>query len=129
MQDSLTVIILNIWNTHLLTAVSFPEEDMPGLNSNRESQYASPMPLSGNSFKQFQVHDEQKRGDCSCLTFEKHFMKVAESAYKNIRRPNRSPQAFQRFRQELCQTNDAMKDSLNILIHMKEFCDHNHHRT
>ncbi|XP_060075208.1 uncharacterized protein LOC132554893 [Ylistrum balloti] len=67
---------------------------------------------------------EVRPDNCSCAVMEKQFLNMAENAYKNIRRQDTSAEGFAQFRKELGDTNDILKESLQVLQHMKEFCEH-----
>ncbi|XP_033725582.1 uncharacterized protein LOC117315484 [Pecten maximus] len=67
---------------------------------------------------------EIRPDNCSCAVMEKQFLNMAENAYKNIRRQDMSAEGFAQFRKELGDTNDILKESLQVLQHMKEFCEH-----
>ncbi|KAK3096106.1 hypothetical protein FSP39_023291 [Pinctada imbricata] len=64
------------------------------------------------------------QSNCTCAVMEKQFMKMAENAYKNIRRQDDSSESFAQFRRELSETNNVLKDSIVILQQMKNVCDH-----
>ena len=55
---------------------------------------------------------------------EKQFLKMAENAYKNIRRQDDSIDSFAQFRKELTETNLVLKDSMSILQRMRSVCEH-----
>ncbi|OWF55198.1 uncharacterized protein LOC110463052 [Mizuhopecten yessoensis] len=67
---------------------------------------------------------EIRPDNCSCAVMERQFLNMAENAYKNIRRQDMSTEGFAQFRKELSDTNDILKESLQVLQHMKEFCEH-----
>ncbi|KAK3600362.1 hypothetical protein CHS0354_015505 [Potamilus streckersoni] len=62
--------------------------------------------------------------DCTCAIMEHHFLQMAESAYRSLRRMDCSPRGFQQFKTELLQTNAVIQDSLQVLQNIKSFCDH-----
>ncbi|KAL3885435.1 hypothetical protein ACJMK2_025492 [Sinanodonta woodiana] len=62
--------------------------------------------------------------DCTCAIMEHHFLQMAESAYRSLRRIDCSPGGFQQFKSELLQTNAVIQDSLQVLQNIKSFCDH-----
>lgn len=57
---------------------------------------------------------------------EKEFLKMAEHAYKNIRRQDGSAESFVRFQKELSETNSIINESLSVLKNMKNICEHRH---
>ncbi|WAR29101.1 hypothetical protein MAR_002669 [Mya arenaria] len=65
-----------------------------------------------------------KQVHCTCAIMEKQFLEMAESAYRSVRRIDASPRGFEQFRKELIQTNEVMKDSLDVLKNIKSFCEH-----
>ena len=66
----------------------------------------------------------QKPTNCTCAIMEKHFLEMAESAYRSLRRNDTSPHGFEQFRLELIQTNDVIKDSMEVLKNIRSFCEH-----
>lgn len=62
--------------------------------------------------------------NCTCAIMEKQFLEMAESAYRSVRRYDASPRGFEQFRLELIQTNEAMKDSMEVLKNIRSFCEH-----
>ncbi|XP_052265362.1 uncharacterized protein LOC127867888 [Dreissena polymorpha] len=67
---------------------------------------------------------DRKSANCTCAIMEKQFLAMAESAYRSVRRIDASPRGFEQFRRELVQTNEVMKDSLEVLKNIKSFCEH-----
>ena len=65
-----------------------------------------------------------KPSNCACAEMEKHFMEMAMSAYKSIRRYDGSVNGFERFKQELTQTNQVIKDSMELLQNVRRLCIH-----
>jgi len=65
-----------------------------------------------------------KPTNCTCAIMEKQFLEMAESAYRSVRRIDASPRGFEQFRRELIQTNEVMKDSLDVLKNIRSFCEH-----
>ena len=55
---------------------------------------------------------------------EKHFMEMATSAYKSIRRYDGTLNSFDRFKHELTQTNQVIKDSMELLQNVRRLCVH-----
>ncbi|XP_050399433.1 uncharacterized protein LOC126816724 [Patella vulgata] len=66
----------------------------------------------------------QTNPNCTCSVMAEHYLQMAEAAYKNIRRKDSSPASFEQFKRELCQTNDILKESVDILTDMKKMCKH-----
>jgi hypothetical protein len=64
--------------------------------------------------------------NCTCALMEREFLKMAEHAYKNIRRQDGSPESFVRFQKELSETNTIINESLSVLKNMKNICEHRH---
>ncbi|KAK3600366.1 hypothetical protein CHS0354_015509 [Potamilus streckersoni] len=62
--------------------------------------------------------------DCTCTVMERHFLQMAESAYRSLRRMDCSPGGFQQFKTELIQTNAVILDSLEVLRNIKNYCEH-----
>ncbi|GFO40589.1 hypothetical protein PoB_006709400 [Plakobranchus ocellatus] len=63
-------------------------------------------------------------GPCACATIERDFLQVAEYAYKRIRCLDNSPGDFDRFRREMAQTNDMLKEWLIIMGNIRNICGH-----
>ena len=61
---------------------------------------------------------------CACSEMERHFMEMATSAYKSIRRYDGTMNSFEQFRQELAQTNKVIKDSMELLQNVRRLCAH-----
>ena len=61
---------------------------------------------------------------CTCAVMEQNFLQMAECAYKRIRRLDNSPADFDRFRTELAQTNDILRESMGLMKHIRDICDH-----
>ena len=61
---------------------------------------------------------------CACSEIEKHFMEMATSAYKSIRRYDGTMNSFEQFREELAQTNKVIKDSMELLQNVRRLCAH-----
>jgi hypothetical protein len=66
----------------------------------------------------------KKRVNCTCAIMERQFLEMAESAYRSVRRIDASPRGFEQFRRELIQTNEVMKDSMDVLKNIRAFCEH-----
>jgi len=71
-----------------------------------------------------QETEVQKPTNCTCAIMEKQFLEMAESAYRAVRRIDASPRGFEQFRRELIQTNEVMKESLDVLKNIRSFCEH-----
>jgi hypothetical protein len=52
------------------------------------------------------------------------FLQMAENAYRKVRRRDSSPQDFERFHMELIQTNDILRESMELMTHISDICDH-----
>ena len=61
---------------------------------------------------------------CTCALMEQNFLQMAECAYKRIRRLDDTPVDFERFRTELAQTNDILRESMGLIKHIRDICDH-----
>ena len=70
------------------------------------------------------MEPEAARYGCACATIERNFLQMAENAYKNIRRIDNTTTDFDRFRQELAQTNLILRESLTIIENFKNICEH-----
>ncbi|KAJ8310995.1 hypothetical protein KUTeg_011440 [Tegillarca granosa] len=66
---------------------------------------------------------KQKR-QCSCKDVEEQILLMAKQAYQTIRRRDATPAAFEQFKKELSQTNDVIKDSMEIMNTLKMLCQH-----
>lgn len=55
---------------------------------------------------------------------ERNFLQMAEGAYTRIRRMDNSPEDFDRFRTELAQTNEILRESMGLMKHIRDLCDH-----
>ncbi|XP_041355979.1 uncharacterized protein LOC121373401 [Gigantopelta aegis] len=66
----------------------------------------------------------KKRGVCTCQEVEEQILIMAKNAYRNIRRRDGTPAAFEQFRKELGQTNAIIKDSMEIMHTLKILCRH-----
>ena len=62
--------------------------------------------------------------NCACTEMEKHFMEMATSAYKSIRRYDGTMHSFEQFKEELTQTNEVIKDSMELLQNVRRLCVH-----
>ena len=62
--------------------------------------------------------------NCACAEMEKHFMEMATGAYKSIRRYDGTMNSFQQFKHELTQTNQVIKDSMELLQNVRRLCVH-----
>ncbi|KAK3597936.1 hypothetical protein CHS0354_042281 [Potamilus streckersoni] len=61
---------------------------------------------------------------CSCREVEEQLLLMAKHAYHNIRRRDETPAAFEQFRKELSQTNEIVRDSMEIMNTLKILCNH-----
>ena len=69
--------------------------------------------------------DKLKRKlNCACSLMEKHFMEMATSAYKSIRRCDGTIGSFEQFKEELTKTNEVIKDSMELLQSVRRLCVH-----
>lgn len=68
--------------------------------------------------------ERKKPSNCTCAIMERQFLEMAESAYRSVRRIDSSPRGFEQFKRELIQTNEVMKDSLDVLKNIRAFCEH-----
>ena len=62
--------------------------------------------------------------NCTCNEMEKHFMEMATSAYKSIRRYDGTMYSFKQFKKELTETNTVIKDSMELLQNVRRLCVH-----
>ena len=51
-------------------------------------------------------------------------MEMASSAYKSIRRYDGTIHSFEQFKEELTQTNQVIKDSMELLQNVRRLCVH-----
>ena len=65
-----------------------------------------------------------RKSNCACTEMEKHFMEMATSAYKSIRRYDGTINSFEQFKEELTQTNQVIKDSMELLQNVRRLCVH-----
>ena len=65
-----------------------------------------------------------RRTNCACTEMEKHFMEMASSAYKSIPRYDGTMNSFAQFKEELTQTNEVIKDSMELLQNVRRLCVH-----
>ena len=65
-----------------------------------------------------------RKSNCACTEMEKHFMEMATSAYKSIRRYDGTMNSFEQFKEELTQTNQVIKDSMELLQNVRRLCVH-----
>ncbi|KAL3886439.1 hypothetical protein ACJMK2_026431 [Sinanodonta woodiana] len=61
---------------------------------------------------------------CTCREVEEQLLLMAKHAYHNIRRRDETPAAFEQFRKELSQTNEIVRDSMEIMNTLKILCTH-----
>ena len=65
-----------------------------------------------------------RKSNCACSEMEKHFMEMATSAYKSIRRCDGTIRSFEQFKEELTKTNEVIKDSMELLQSVRRLCVH-----
>ncbi|KAL5020371.1 hypothetical protein ScPMuIL_003263 [Solemya velum] len=70
------------------------------------------------------VPQNRKKQLCLCQEVEEQILTMARTAYRNIRRHDMTPAAFEQFKKELSQTNDIVKDSMEIMHTLKILCKH-----
>ncbi|XP_005113387.1 mucin-12 [Aplysia californica] len=90
-------------------------------------EHDGPSPTFGSAHSQSIPRPESteaKRETCACATIERNFLQMAEGAYKNIRRMDSTVADFDRFRQELAQTNTILRESFAIIENFKSICEH-----
>ncbi|ESO87887.1 hypothetical protein LOTGIDRAFT_234876 [Lottia gigantea] len=91
----------------------------PHHNVSKRRKYESPVSSSKKE------NESSKTPSCTCSLMEEHFLQMAETAYKNIRRKDTSPASFEQFKRELTHTNDILKESVDILlmhlVHTRDF--------
>ncbi|XP_005105349.3 uncharacterized protein LOC101861459 [Aplysia californica] len=66
----------------------------------------------------------KKKYTCTCHEVEEQILQMARGAFANIRRRDTSASAHEQFRKELQQTNDIIRDSLEIMNTLKLLCKH-----
>ena len=67
----------------------------------------------------------QKGSDiCACAAMKQYFVKMAEHAFKNIRRRNATPGGFDQFLVEINTTNELLRQTLKVLKSVRGMCDH-----
>ncbi|XP_076462896.1 uncharacterized protein LOC143295208 [Babylonia areolata] len=76
--------------------------------------------------KRSELNDDGSDGVavCTCAVMERNFLQMAECAYKRIRRMDATPADFDRFRNELAQTNEILRESMGLMKHIRDLCDH-----
>ncbi|XP_062593528.1 uncharacterized protein LOC134255012 [Saccostrea cucullata] len=62
--------------------------------------------------------------NCKCASVEQEILQMAVDAYAKIRRGDDTPNSFQRFQGELCQTNNRILEAMKILSAIKTICKH-----
>ena len=85
--------------------------EMDLLSLKHRLQYASPERVNRHT-------------NCVCAEMEKHFMEMAAGAYKSVRRYDWTMNSFEQFKQELTQTNQVIKDSMELLQNVRWLCVH-----
>lgn len=66
----------------------------------------------------------RKKPTCSCGEVEEQILIMAKTAYKAIRRRDNTPASFEQFKKELSQTNEIVKESMEIMHTLKILCKH-----
>ena len=66
----------------------------------------------------------KKKPLCSCGEVEEQILIMAKTAYKAIRRRDNTPASFEQFKKELSQTNEIVKESMEIMHTLKILCKH-----
>lgn len=66
----------------------------------------------------------RNRPTCSCGEVEEQILIMAKTAYKTIRRRDNTPASFEQFKKELSQTNEIVKESMEIMHTLKILCKH-----
>lgn len=66
----------------------------------------------------------KRKPTCSCQEVEEQILIMARTAYNTIRRRDHTPASFEQFKKELSQTNDIIKDTMEIMHTLKILCNH-----
>ncbi|XP_046350257.2 uncharacterized protein LOC124131199 [Haliotis rufescens] len=66
----------------------------------------------------------KRQQTCTCQEVEEQILIMAKTAFRNIRRRDDTPAAFEQFRKELRETNTVIKDSMEIMHTLKILCRH-----
>ena len=66
----------------------------------------------------------RKRPACTCAEVEEQILVMAKTAYQAIRRRDGTPASFEQFKKELRQTNEVIKESMEIMHTLKILCKH-----
>ena len=91
-------------------------------------RYISPLEMDLMSLKHRMLSPSAEKlktkSNCACSEMEKHFMEMATSAYKSIRRCDGTISSFEQFKKELTKTNEVIKDSMELLPNVRRLCVH-----
>ncbi|KAK3095163.1 hypothetical protein FSP39_010920 [Pinctada imbricata] len=66
----------------------------------------------------------RKKRVCTCAEVEEQILVMAKTAYQAIRRRDGTPASFEQFKKELRQTNEVIKESMEIMHTLKILCKH-----
>lgn len=66
----------------------------------------------------------KKKPLCSCQEVEEQILIMAKTAYLAIRRRDTTPASFEQFKKELSQTNDILRESMEVMNTLKMLCEH-----
>lgn len=66
----------------------------------------------------------KKKPLCSCQEVEEQILVMAKTAYLAIRRRDTTPAAFEQFKKELSQTNEILRESMEVMNTLKMLCEH-----
>jgi hypothetical protein len=66
----------------------------------------------------------KKKPLCSCQEVEEQILVMAKTAYLAIRRRDTTPASFEQFKKELSQTNEILRDSMEVMNTLKMLCEH-----
>ncbi|PVD36249.1 hypothetical protein C0Q70_03227 [Pomacea canaliculata] len=67
---------------------------------------------------------KRHRMECACAALQSNFLRMAETAYRSIRRKDTSAASFEQFKRELTQTNYLLKESASLIACIKQMCEH-----
>lgn len=66
----------------------------------------------------------KKKPLCSCQEVEEQILIMSKTAYLAIRRRDTTPAAFEQFKKELSQTNEILRESMEVMNTLKMLCEH-----
>lgn len=66
----------------------------------------------------------KKKPLCSCQEVEEQILVMAKTAYLAIRRRDTTPASFEQFKKELSQTNEILRESMEVMNTLKMLCEH-----